>query len=93
MCVDVGLASFIPLSGDWLNGDPLTVRRNDLPEIDRARAAELIADVDALLIAHAPPIESYIAKSTPTPRKAPLPRADELRFGNPRALEALRANG
>lgn len=89
--VEAGVPAFIPLAGDWRNGDLLTVPRSELPETDRTRAEALISEIDRLLIARTP-VPSFELPSKPAPAVVSFPRDGELRYGED-VLETLRARG
>lgn len=91
--VVAGAPSFMVLAGDWCNGDPISVPRDELPEIDRTRAEALMSEIDAQLLARTPVPSFEFAAPKLAPAVTSLPRDGDLRYGNQPALDRLRENG
>lgn len=90
--LEAGAPTFFPMAGDWRDGDPLTVPRSALPEIDRKRAEALMSEIDTLLIARTPVPSFEFAAPKPAPAVVSFPRDGELRYGE-HVLDTLRARG
>jgi hypothetical protein len=83
-------AGFVPVNGSWRDDMSLVdVLRHELAELDHERAQRLIAELDALLDAHAAPV----APPAPYIRRPLLERGQRLLYGNTRAMDALREHG
>jgi len=84
-------ASFVPLNGQWADGFSLLgVSRDELPALSRDVAQGLIDELDRLLLDRAPAVDYFPPVRAPRPLLQP---GQTLRYGNERALEALREHG
>lgn len=82
--------NFVSLDGEWPAGDLINTRRDDLPELTRSSAAELMAAAEAVFAKHAPMPPVFVPK---TPRPAEPATVALKRENWAAVVGALRAQG